>query len=278
MFKHKHTFILLLLICFVNLSCKATIQNQVETVSVYSKKMDKDINNVVILPANYSKQEKPFPVVYLLHGYGANYRSWIDVIKKNIPDLATQYNIIIVCADGDKSWYWDSPLDPKSQYETYIASELVDFIDSKYNTIKSPSGRAISGFSMGGHGALWLTITHPDIFGACGSMSGGVDIRPFPKSWQIYKQLGAYQNHKALWDSHTVITQIQKLKDKNKRIIIDCGESDFFIEVNNKLHQKMLAEKIDHLYITSPGDHKPSYWRKSIDLHLEFFADFFKLL
>ena len=48
---------------------------------------------------------------------------------------------------------------------------------------------------MGGHGALWLAIRHQDIFGAAGSTSGGVDIRPFPDNWDMKKQLGEYKNN-----------------------------------------------------------------------------------
>jgi len=40
--------------------------------------------------------------------------------------------------------------------------------------------RAIMGHSMGGHDALFLALRHPVIFGAAGSMSGGVDIIPMP--------------------------------------------------------------------------------------------------
>ena len=95
--------------------------------------------------------------------------------------------MIIVCPDGGfGSWYWDSPVDAGSQYETYVSNELVTWIDSKYKTIKTRKGRAITGLSMGGQGALYLAFRHQDIFGAAGSMSGGVDIRPFPETgiWQ----------------------------------------------------------------------------------------------
>lgn len=268
-------FIISLFILFFPLVSKL-YSNQVDTISVYSAKMQTEVKNIVILPTNYNKSDsKKYPVIYLLHGYGANYTSWLTVVKKNLPDLSTLYDCIIVCPDGKNSWYWDSPINKESQYETYIASELIKAIDTRYSTIKEKRGRAISGFSMGGHGALWLTINHPEIFGACGSMSGGVDIRPFPNNWDISKLLGKYNTNKMMWDSHTVITQIDKLKDKNISIIIDCGESDFFFDINQNLHQKMLNNSITHTYITSPGNHTPSYWRKSIDKHIQFFTDFF---
>ena len=102
---------------------------------------------------------------------------------------------------------------------------------------------------MGGHGALWLAIRHQDIFGAAGSTSGGVDIRPFPDNWDMKKQLGEYINNKEIWDNHTVINQINKLQDGKLAIIFDCGFKDFFFEVNNNLHNTLLKQGIAHDYI-----------------------------
>lgn len=250
---------------------------RVDTLNVYSKKMDIIIPNLVILPDDYSKDKvQKYPVVYLLHGFGANYTTWISVIKKNLPKLATQYQLILVCPDGKNSWYWDSPLNPDSQYETYISKELIPYVDSVYHTLSHKQGRAITGFSMGGHGALWLTIGHPYLFGACGSTSGAVDIRPFPMNWEINKQLGDYQNNHKAWESHTVITQIGKLKNKNTAILIDCGDKDFFIDVNHQLHEKMATDGIEHTYSIQPGGHTPSYWNRSIDWQLQFFSHYFR--
>jgi len=48
---------------------------------------------------------------------------------------------------------------------------------------------------MGGHGGLFLGIRHSDLFGNAGSVCGGVDIRPFPNSWDIKKSLGTIIEH-----------------------------------------------------------------------------------
>ena len=106
-----------------------------------------------------------------------------------------------------------SPADPKSKYETYVAKELVKFVDDNFRTIKSPKGRAIAGLSMGGHGAMWLAIRHRDTFGAAGCLSGGVDIRPFPNNWDMAKSLGKYSQNKEVWDKHTVINEVDTLKN-----------------------------------------------------------------
>lgn len=269
----RFTYLLLVAILSSTFSLFA---RQVDTVAVYSRKMNLEVKNVIILPDGYSAQsEKAYPVVYLLHGYGGNHLSWLKIVKPTLPQLATQWQFIIVCPDGKNSWYWDSPINPESQYDTYVSSELVNYVDNHYKTIKSPKCRAISGFSMGGHGAIWLTIQHPDIFGVCGSMSGGVDVRPFPKNWDMAKALGDYAGNKALWDANTVITNVDKLGANNTPLIFDCGQDDFFLDVNENLHALLLSKKIQHTYIMTSGKHNRQYWNKAVDWQLTFFAKFF---
>ena len=151
----------------------------VDTVEVYSPSMDKKIKNVVILPAGYGRNAVGrYPVVYLLHGYNNRYDSWLRKTKPELPQTASAFGVIVVCPDGESSWYWDSPVNPRSRYETYVGTELVAYVDAHYRTLPDRRGRAITGYSMGGHGALWLAFRHPDVFGACGSMSGGLDESP----------------------------------------------------------------------------------------------------
>lgn len=245
----------------------------IDTISVFSNKMQSEVKNLVILPQGYSKT-KQYPVVYLLHGYGGSQKTWMR-IKPSLPQDISSLQMIIVCPDGKNSWYWDSPINPKSQYETFVSKELIDFIDKKYSTIQSPKGRAITGLSMGGHGGLWLGIRHQDVFGACGSMSGGVDIRPFPNNWEMKKSIGDYKNNPSVWDEHTVINQISKIEPNSTQIIIDCGVNDFFYEVNQKLHEKLLYHNIQHDYIVRPGKHDGNYWKNAIDYQLLFFHKFF---
>ncbi len=262
------------LFLFIAVALSFNVQAKtVKTISVFSQKMGREIKNVVILPENYNESVQ-YPVVYLLHGYGGNHESWL----KNKPELVSEssrWNIIIVCPDGEKSWYWDSPVNPDSQFETYVSKELVEYIDANYSTIKSPKGRAVTGFSMGGHGGLWLGINHPDVFGACGSISGGVDIRPFPNNWDMKKSLGNYSENPGVWSRYTVIEQLYKIEPGTLKIIIDCGTDDFFFEVNQALHKKMLLNNIQHDYIVRPGKHDGNYSNNSLDYQLYFFHRFF---
>lgn len=251
---------------------------QGDTVEVFSPKMNRNILNTIIVPAQYfddELQEEQYPVVYLLNGYGGNHTSWPE-IKPDIDDLASEMGVIIVCPDGQDSWYWDSPVDKNMQFETYITEELVPYVDNHYRTIPHRTMRAITGLSMGGHGALWLGIRHPDIFGTAGSTSGGVSIIPFKDKWKMKLRLGDYENNKEIWENHSVISLIPEMKNKMIKLIIDCGTSDFFIGVNNELHKALLGKGIEHDYIVRPGGHTKEYWNNSIDYQLLFFRKAFE--
>lgn len=247
----------------------------IDTVETYSTVMKKNIKAVVIKPDGYN-QAQALPVVYLLHGYSDNYADWIKKAP-GITKLADKHNIIIVCPDGGfSSWYWDSPVDPAFQYDTYISKELVQWIDQKYKTIKSNKGRGITGLSMGGHGALYLAIRHQDVFGVAGSMSGGVDIRPFSNNWDMSKRLGTYATERDRWENHTVINMLPLIQPGGLSLIVDCGTGDFFYAVNERLHQEMLYRNIAHDYITRPGVHNWEYWQNAVEYQLLFMHTFFE--
>lgn len=249
----------------------------IDTLFVYSSSMQKEIPNLVITPENYNLDSVQYPVLYLLHGAGGNYSSWIS----NVPELSRyvdQYNFIIVCPDGGKtSWYIDSPVDHTMKYETYISRELVTHIDSLYKTIKVKSGRGITGLSMGGFGALYLAIKNQDIFGVVGSTSGGVDFRKFPNNWDLKKRLGDPVAYKQNWDNYTIINLIDSLKPDQFKIMIDCGTEDFFLESNQRLSNKLNDLKIPFTYLETEGGHNWNYWKVSIESQLRFFFESFNL-
>jgi S-formylglutathione hydrolase FrmB len=246
----------------------------IDTIQTYSPSMQKNIKSVVITPDNYTSA-KELPVVYLLHGYSGCHLDWITSAK-GFEKAADQYNMIIVCPDGGYgSWYWDSPVDPTSKYETFVSKELVKAIDSKYKTIKNRTGRAITGLSMGGQGALFLAFRHQDVYGAAGSMSGGVDIRSFPNNWDIAKRLGTYAEYPDRWEKNTIVNMLNLLTPNSLAIIIDCGTEDFFHNVNENLHQQLLYRNIPHDYIARPGGHTWAYWGNSIKFQLLFMSNYF---
>ncbi len=247
----------------------------VDTFEVFSTAMNKSIKNIVVKPASYDSTRQQFATVYLLHGATGNFSDWL----KKVPAIqahADLHQLIIVCPDGGyNSWYFDSPIDPSMQYETYISQELVSAIDSQYRTMASRDKRAITGLSMGGHGALFLCFRHQDTWAAAGSMSGGVDLRPFPNNWNIKDRIGTYAAHPERWENNSVTNLLYLLNGKALALIIDCGVDDFFYQINARLHDKMVERNIPHDYIERPGEHNWAYWENAIQYQLLYFSDFF---
>jgi|SRR5215211_1559825 len=248
----------------------------VDTVEVFSSSMQKKIKAVVILPSAYTTA-KEYPVIYLLHGFGDTYATWVNNVP-SIKEDADTYHFIIVCPDGARSWYFDSPQNASVRYETFIAKELVPWVDQQYKTIKNRKGRGITGLSMGGHGALYLSIKHQDIFAVAGSMSGGVDIRPFPKNWELASVLGTYARQPEEWERHTVMNLLPLLTAGSLALTIECGTGDFFYEVNQKLHHELLYRNIPHDYTIRPGEHNWQYWDNAVHYQFLFMHRFFKNL
>ncbi|QHT67805.1 esterase family protein [Rhodocytophaga rosea] len=253
---------------------------KVDTLVVYSKAMQKNLKNAVVLPSGY-QAGKPMRVLYLLHGFSDSFDAWLT---KPLPDkqllsqMADKYNTIIVCPDGGYgSWYLDSPVSKEFQYETYIIKELIPNVDSKYKTMASREGRLISGLSMGGHGALYLAGRNPSIFIAAGSIAGALDISSINAErggdidkW-FTKLLGPVTQYADRYKAHSVIHMTEKFKSSGLKLIVDCGTSDFLYEANKAFHKKMLEEGIPHEYTERPGEHNWTYFVNSLEYHMIFF-------
>ena len=245
---------------------------RIDTLSIPSASMDKQIPAIIVLPAGYdSESSATYPVVYLLHGATGSYEGW----STGVPELtayASEQELIIVCPDGGyTSWYWDSPIDPEIKYETHIIKEVIPYIDSVFRTRPQADQRAITGLSMGGHGALYLAARHPEVFQIAGSMSGGVDFRPFPEKWDIKERLGSLENFPERWTAHTVINHAVAFAENDQDLIIDCGIDDFFFEVNEALHRRLIELDVEHDYTVRPGVHDWDYWRNAVEYQILFF-------
>lgn len=278
--KNIFTFTLFLILSFPSFAAK------VDTLDIYSTAMDKTYKAAVVLPNSYAKSKANYPVVYLLHGAYGHFRDWLKSTpdKMLLHNLADQYNIIIVTPEGENfSFYLDSPVNKGSQFETYITKEVIQKIDKNYRTIADKKGRVITGLSMGGHGALYLSTKHPELFSAAGSMSGAVDMggirnRDTPEKINklmepVFGPEGASQE---VYDSHAVLGMIDKIKTNDLELIIDCGVDDFLIEPNRELHRRMVYAKVNHDYTERPGAHTWEYWENALPYHILFFDKILK--
>ena len=153
----------------------------------------------VFTPPDYAPENsaKRYPVIYYFHGCGGSYRSSgrysyadygitppVALNGKDNPDHGYPNNIdfenvvytrevIIVCVDGKIpdlpgcGVYFPSQSDTwEGDYYNFSAyiRELIDVVDSRYNTMVGPQYRAISGLSMGGHTAIWMAAANPHLF------------------------------------------------------------------------------------------------------------------
>ena len=254
----------------------ALLAARVDTVAIRSEVMQRTDSAVVITPDSYQTGSERYPTVYLLHGYSGNALTWISKVP-DIANLADTYQMLIVCPDGGyNSWYLDSPVDTASQYETYVGEKVVAFIDQHYRTIADRRGRAITGLSMGGHGALFLAIRHPETFSAAGSMSGGVDLTYDIDAWEIAEKLGSYEQHPLRWDSLSVVNMVSQMVPDRLALMIDCGTDDFFFKINQHLHEALRKHDIAHDYIVRPGAHHWPYWSRAVQYQLLFFHQYFQ--
>nr|WP_262908789.1 alpha/beta hydrolase family protein [Chryseobacterium turcicum] len=230
--------------------------------------MNKEIKTLVLHPSN-EKNEK-LPTVYILHGYsGYPKRTLIQDIP-SLVKLSEEMKMIFVLPDGNyDSWYIDSP---HLMYETFIAKELTGFIQKNYSSDQSKT--ALMGWSMGGHGTLYIGARHQNVFGAIGSICGVIDFVPFGREYGIPKLLG---ENTEKWSSYTAISQIDKLKDSRQKILISCGTGDPLITQNRKFHEQLIKLNISHIYEERPGGHDANYWSKTAVTQIfqikQFFAN-----
>lgn len=261
--------ILLTLSLLVALLLQATVEKSVNSRFIQSPAMV-----TIATPAGYDPAgTQTYPTVYLLNGYRGDYKSWATIA--NLDSLATATRCIIVCPDGRNSWYFDSPVNPSMQMESYITRELVPWVDANYRTRPNARSRAIAGLSMGGHGALWLAMRHPDLFATAGSTSGVVDLRPYAKRWKIAEALGPKESNPKRWDDCSVITQAAKLKPGQLNIFFDCGTEDMLYKINCNLDRLLTRKGVKHIFRKSRGNHNPAYWRRAINPQMAYFKTIF---
>ena len=56
-------------------------------------------------------------------------------------------------------------------WEDFVVSELVQYVDSHYRTIPNRASRGLAGHSMGGYGTVRLGMQHPEVFSSFYALS-----------------------------------------------------------------------------------------------------------
>lgn len=218
----------------------------------------------VYTPAGYETGGKRYPVLYLLHGMGGDEEAWISLgrtaqILDNLIAQGKAKPMIVVMPNGNASQEaapgessrgmvpptMQLPKTMEGSYEQAFP-EIVKFIDKNYRTIKSKSGRAIAGLSMGGFHSLHISKQYPDMFNYVGLFSAAIMPNKEVSS-PIYENMEG------------------KLKvqfDKNPALYwIAIGKTDFLYKANEE-YRKLLDKKgYKYTYYESDEGHIWRNWR-----------------
>jgi S-formylglutathione hydrolase FrmB len=135
----------------------------------------------VLLPDGYDGHRR-FPVLFLLHGHGDTYQSWMNPQRGDLTGLAPHFPAIVVMPEAAQGWYtnwWDGGArgsDGKG-WENYFLDELLPLVQQRLRILPGRDEHAIAGLSMGGEGAVYLAEQRPDFFGSAASFSGTLSIQ-----------------------------------------------------------------------------------------------------
>jgi enterochelin esterase-like enzyme len=235
----------------------------------------------VYLPPSYDAPEaaeRRYPVAYFLHGWPGSDNNWVK--KGRAPRIADSLiaqgripELLMVFPDGrgrgvlGRSLYMDSA-DTTSLVETFLARDLIAWVDQTFRTIADPAHRAVIGMSDGGTGAMNMGLRHPDVYGACASHSGEFLIE---KPFGMGAMLGHGPGAERILFEHSPMDYAADVAERVRGMVIyfDCGLDDGAIEDNRAFHARLDSLGIDHDYREFEGKHTWSYWRAHLVQSLE---------
>jgi S-formylglutathione hydrolase FrmB len=131
----------------------------------------------VLLPDDYRTSGRTYPVLYMFHGGNEDFRQF-DFL--GIRALTAGKPIIVVMPDGGHAGWYSNPVSsfvgPRN-WETFHIAQLLPWIEANFRTFAEYDGRAVSGFSMGGFGALKYAAKYYGHFASVSAHSGPASLR-----------------------------------------------------------------------------------------------------
>jgi enterochelin esterase-like enzyme len=245
-----------------------------------SESIGRDYKYTIYLPDSYKKDDKRYPILYLLHGAGGDENEWLTKggLRETMDALIAQRLIrpmIVVMPGHTAAWWVDGA---KEKGETALLKEVFPHAEGKYRVDAVPANRLIAGLSAGGYGSLNLMLKYPKMFAAAAIMSpaiydpvppghsSGVRNPPFQKDGKFDPEL---------WKSLNYVSHIDAYK-KSGTIVplyINSGDHDTFgialqaamLYERLRLHQPDAIELRVH-----NGDHEWMLWRDTLGDALKF--------
>jgi S-formylglutathione hydrolase FrmB len=275
-------------------------QSRIDCSAVSSRILKQPIRYCVYLPAGYDAgaAEHParrYPILYFMHGLGDNEQTLFNSGGWTLlDDLRKQHKMgefLIVAPEGRRSFYINSA-DGSFLYSDFFLQEFLPHIEGKYRVRQGRAGRAISGISMGGYGALRFAFAHPELFSAASAQSAAL-MTESPKQIDdaaraglpLAGVLGAVFGKPIdapHWNANSVFLLAQKNGAALKKMAIyfNCGQDDNygFEKGAAALHHELKKEGISDHYRAYAGDHSLTYFLSHFDEVMEFHSRAFGLL
>ena len=292
---HPTAFFLLLLAAL----CPQTrAQSRIDCAAMNSRILHHAVRYCVLLPPGYDAKDSKrsaqrYPVLYFLHGLGEDEQTLFNTGGWNlIEDLRQQHKIgdfLIVSPEGGRTFFINSA-NGKVRYSDFFLDEFMPLIQRKYRVRPGRAGRAISGVSMGGYGALRMAVAHPELFSAVSAESAAL-ITDSPKELDAAMQSGSPVGRilgdvfgrpiaVAHWRANSPFVLAKEHKSALRKLAIyfNCGrEDDYGFEKGAEaLHRQLEAEGIPHEFHLYPGGHSMTYFLAHIGDVLEFHSRVFE--
>jgi S-formylglutathione hydrolase FrmB len=232
----------------------------------HSASLGRDVAYRVISPRNIPAG-KNLPVVYLLHGGDGTFRDW-----SNYSDVArfAEQGFLLIMPDGGYSYYVNVAARPQDRYEDFITRDLIADVESRFPAATRRSQRAIVGVSMGGYGAVNLSMKHPDLFLFAGGLSSALDVPSRPFS---LKRIGQYHAHEAIfgaWGSaarraNDPYWQVLSAHPKDvPYFYLTCGDQEGLLPANRKFAHLLGEQHLAFEFHAGPGGHDWKQWNSRL--------------
>lgn len=257
---------------------------KIVTDSLFSAVLSTSVKYNVYLPDGYAESSRTYPVVYLLHGLYGNYDDWRmrghmrGVADELIASGEAVPMIIIMpnAGDADVHNVQNGYFNVKDwAYEDFFFKEFMPAVEAKYHAVGDKGHRAIMGLSMGGGGSTVYAQRHPDLFSSCYAMSAWMDNKsdnvkkPDAPEDKLYIVGESVCEHSTLdFLDKADATTLDKLR--TVKWMVDCGDDDFLLVLNEQFHQKMRKSRVPCEFRVRNGGHTWEYWHQALRLALPF--------
>jgi S-formylglutathione hydrolase FrmB len=265
-------------------------QGRIDCNALQSHILGESVHYCVMLPSDYDAataghSTRHYPVLYFLHGLGDNEQTlfksggW-DLIQ-DLRQKGQVSDFLVVAPEGRRSFYINSA-DGRVRYSDFFIREFIPYIESHYSIRRERSARAISGFSMGGYGALRFAFAHPDLFSSVSAESAVLIAEP-PQPAESGALAVAFGNPIDVrhWDENSPFFLAKRnrtqIRASGLSIYFNCGNKDDFgfDRGADQLHRQLQSEAIQHEYNLYPGDHGGEYFLAHLGEVLKFHARVF---